>query len=229
MTEVWLTFLVGLAGSPHCLGMCGGIVAAVAITLRDGTPRSQWLFQLLYNLGRITTYALLGMLAGLLGSSLSLLTLKAVAGWVFAAANLMVLLLGLASALRMGPFTFSTLESDAGHLLAKPLRWAIGGSSLLRAFPLGLVLGFLPCGLVYTPLLAAAASGSPLKGSAMMAALGIGTMPLLLSFGAISTTLSSRIRGRLSRLVGVLLALVGGVGLWRVMGKMGYLPQFPFW
>jgi sulfite exporter TauE/SafE len=229
MTEVWLTFLVGLVGSPHCIGMCGGIVAAVAMTSREGTPRSRWLFQLLYNLGRVTTYAFLGMLAGLFGSSLSLLTLKTTAGWVFAAANLMVLLLGLASALRMGPFTFSTLESDASHLLARPLRWAISGSTLLRAFPLGLILGFMPCGLVYTPLLAAAASGSPFQGGAMMAALGIGTMPLLLSFGAISTTLSSRIRGRMFRLVGVLLALVGGTGLWRVMGKMGYLPRFPFW
>lgn len=227
MTEVWLAFIAGLLGSPHCVGMCGGIVAALSIIDRLGTVRSRIVTQVLYNLGRITTYTLLGVAAGLIGSSLDLLTMRSVSFWFYCGANIFVIVVGLASGLGVKWFNLYSMESSAGHFLARPLKRAISGKSPLSGFPLGLLLGFLPCGLVYAPLMVAAGSGSPLLGASIMAALGFGTMPLLLVIGSASTAISGIMRDRLFRFVGVIVALMGMAGLWRVLAKMGYLPRFP--
>jgi sulfite exporter TauE/SafE len=227
MTEVWLAFIAGLVGSPHCLGMCGGIVAALSMTTRLGAPRSRVLSQVFYNLGRITTYALLGGAAGLVGSSLDLLAVRSVSFWFFCGANIFVIIVGLVSACGVKWLNLYSMESSAGKFLARPLRRAISGSSPLSGFPLGLLLGFLPCGLVYGPLMVAAGSGSPLLGGAIMAALGFGTMPVLFVVGTASTAVSGVMRDRMFRFTGVIVALMGLVGLWRVLAKMGYVPRFP--
>ncbi len=227
MTEIWLAFIAGLVGSPHCLGMCGGIVAALSMTNRLGPPRSRILAQVFYNLGRIATYTLLGAAAGFIGSSMDLLAVRSVAVWFLCGANVFVIAVGLASALGSRWFNFFSMESAAGHLLARPLRRAISGNTPLSGFPLGLLLGFLPCGLVYGPLVVAAGSGSPLLGAGIMAALGFGTMPVLFIFGSASTAVSSAMRDLMFRFVGLLVALMGLTGLWRVLAKLGYLPRFP--
>jgi sulfite exporter TauE/SafE len=229
MTEVWLSFLAGLAGSPHCLGMCGGIVAAIALHARDTGPGTRRLILLTYNLGRIFTYALLGAIAGFLGASLDVLSMKMAANWVFVAANLFVLLVGMASLAQVSSFSLFSLESAGGRFFSGILRWAVSDTGFFRTFILGMTLGFLPCGLVYAPLIAAAASGRPGTGAAMMAALGLGTLPMLFFFGTASAALSNRLRGNLSRLVGLFVALIGFTGLWRVLGKMGYVAPFPLW
>ena len=229
MTEVWLAFMAGLAGSTHCLGMCGGIVAAIALHARDTGPGAQRLILLSYNLGRIGTYTLLGIIAGFMGSSLDMLSMKTAASWVFVAANLFVFLVGMASFIQVSSFSLFSLESSGGRMFSGILRWAVNDAGLFRVFVLGLALGFLPCGLVYAPLIAAAATGSPLAGGAIMAALGFGTLPLLFFFGTASAALSARLRGNLFRLVGLFVALIGFTGLWRVLGKMGYVTKFPLW
>ncbi len=229
MTEVWLSFLAGLAGSPHCLGMCGGIVAAIALHGQVATPGGRRLTLLVYNLGRISTYTLLGAVAGFLGASLDVPGMKMIAIWLFVAANLCVFLVGMGSLLRLSSFSLFSLESAGGRLFSGVLRWAVSDTGFVRTFVLGMVLGLLPCGLVYAPLIAAAAGGGPAKGAAMMAALGLGTLPLLFFFGSASALLSTRLRGNLSRLVGLLVALIGFTGLWRILGKMGYVAPFPWW
>ncbi len=229
MTEIFLAFTAGLVGSVHCLGMCGGIVAALSMSAPQGTMRTRLFGQMLYNLGRISTYALLGAVAGLIGSSLDLLALRSVAFWFFCAANIFVIGVGLASALRWSWFNLTSLEMAPARFLAAPFRMAASGKSRWAAFPLGLCLGFLPCGLVYGPLVVAAGSGNPFTGGAIMAALGIGTIPALLLFGSGSAALSGVVRDRMFRLLGLLIALMGTAGLWRVLGKMGYLPKFPLW
>jgi len=229
MTEVWLSFMAGLAGSPHCLGMCGGIVAAIALHARDTAPGARRRILFAYNLGRIFTYTLLGAVAGLLGASLDVLSMKMAANWVFVAANLFVFLVGIASFIQVSSFSLFSLESSGGRLFAGILRWAVSETCFFRTFILGMSLGFLPCGLVYAPLIAAATSGRPAIGAAMMAALGLGTLPMLFFFGAASAALSARLRGNLFRLVGLFVALIGLTGLWRVVGKMGYVAPFPWW
>ncbi len=222
MIEIWLAFLAGVAGSVHCIGMCGGMVAALSLTGRCRTLNSRVASQLFYNIGRISTYALLGALAGWAGSSLDLPTMKSFGRWFLVGANIFIILIGIGSALKLGWFSISSLEGGAGHLLAKPLRRLLTGTSPLSALPLGMLLGLLPCGLVYTPLMVAMGSGTPLKGAAIMAALGVGTLPLLLLFGTASSAITGAVREIMFRLVGVIIALMGAAGLWRMFVQIGH-------
>jgi len=219
MIEIWFAFLAGVAGSFHCIGMCGGVVAALAMTGGNDAFRFRLQSQLCYNLGRIATYTLLGALAGLIGSSLDLLTIKSVSSWFLIGANLFVIVVGLSSALGLSTLNLSSLERPGAGLLAAPLRRAVTGKSPAAALYLGVVLGFLPCGLVYAPLIAAAASGSLVCGAASMAALGLGTIPVLLMFGTASCAFSGRLRSSMLRLAGLAVALMGAAGLWRALAR----------
>src|SRR6185369_7123795 len=96
---------------------------------------------------------------------------------------------------------------------------ALASNSSFAAFPLGLLLGFLPCGLVYAPLMAAAASGGPGLGAATMAALGLGTLPMLLALGTASSAVSGTLRSAMLRLAGLAVALMGAAGLWRALAR----------
>ncbi|HBG06402.1 MAG: hypothetical protein A2075_21885 [Geobacteraceae bacterium GWC2_58_44] len=219
MIEIWFAFLAGVAGSFHCIGMCGGVVAALSMTGSNGAIRYRLESQLCYNLGRIATYTLLGALAGLAGSSLDLLAIKSVSTWFLVGANLFVIAVGLSSALGSSAFNLSSLETANAGFLARPLRRAVSSHSPVAALYLGLVLGFLPCGLVYAPLIAAAGSGSLVLGAATMAALGLGTIPLLLVFGTASCALSVELRASMLRVAGVAVALMGAAGLWRALAR----------
>ena len=228
MTEIWLAFLAGLAGSFHCIGMCGGIVAALSMTTSPGSARSRTLSLALYNIGRITTYTFLGVVAGFIGASLDLPTMRAVGVWLGLAANIMVIAIGLASAVGFS-WGLNSLESSSGRFFAEPLRKAISGDSTLAFLPIGLMLGFLPCGLIYGPLAVAAANGSPLRGGLMMLALGLGTVPVLMLFGSATGAISAVFRSIMFRILGVIIAAIGCVGLLRVLKRMGMIYGFSLW
>lgn len=219
MLVVWLAFLAGAAGSFHCIGMCGGVVAA--LSLRDsGAPLAARISsQLCYNLGRVATYTLLGALAGFAGASLDLAALKSASFWFLAGANLLVVMLGLSSALGLEALNLSSFERGAARFLSRPLKRALLTRAPLASLPLGLVLGLLPCGMVYAPLVAAAGTGSVLTGAATMAALGAGTVPVMMGFGAASSALSGKLHRVMLRLAGVAVALMGLAGLWRTVGR----------
>lgn len=219
MLAVWFAFLAGMAGSFHCIGMCGGIVAALSMKDSGCTFASRVLSQFCYNLGRVLTYTLLGAVAGLIGSSFDLIALKAVSYWFLIGANLFVILVGLSSALGLGTLNLSTLDGRGARFFAAPLRRALSADSPLASFPLGLMLGLIPCGLVYAPLIAAAGSGSLTTGAATMAALGLGTVPVMLMFGTASSAVSGRLRSTMVRLAGIAVALMGLAGLWRALGR----------
>ncbi|QXE91078.1 sulfite exporter TauE/SafE family protein [Geomonas subterranea] len=220
MIQIWLAFVAGLAGSFHCIGMCGGIVAAISLKDKEGALGARLKSQLFYNTGRIATYTLLGALAGLIGSSLNLMAMKMVFRWFMVGANLMVIMVGLSSALGLSVLNLSTLEGSGARFLAAPVRRALAAPSPLASLPLGLVLGLLPCGLVYAPLLIAAGTGSPATGAATMAAMGLGTVPVMLGFGTASSAISGALRNAMLRTAGIAIALMGVAGLWRVLGKM---------
>lgn len=223
MLEIWLAFSVGLAGSGHCLGMCGGIVTALALSHRDSDAAQRFVFNLLYHAGRICTYVLLGLIAGLAARAGMGDALKPYVRWLFLAANLFVAAIGIFTLLGVRALGISALDGSGWGFLRGQLSRLASSSSVLAAVPAGLLMGLLPCGLVYGVLISAATSGSALKGGSMMLAFGCGTLPLLLAYGQVASSLSALGRGVFQRCMGGVVALLGTAGAWKALVNMGYL------
>ncbi len=192
MTHYLLVFLAGLAGSLHCIGMCGGFACALGA---DGRGRAATLGRhLLYNLGRVTTYCFLGAVLGHLGlllvghageatvASLAQRALALVAGLLMVWAGLQF----------FGRFRRWSRPGTGGELLAQALRALLRSPGPGAPLALGVANGFLPCPLVYAFAAQAAASGGALPGLLTMAAFGVGTFPALLLMGGLGTWLRGR-------------------------------------
>jgi sulfite exporter TauE/SafE len=222
MLEVWLAFSIGLVGSGHCIGMCGGIVTALALSQRDADATHRFLFNLFYHAGRICTYTLLGLLVGLVAQAGMVDALKPLVSWLFLAANFLVTAIGIFTLLGIRTLGVSALDGFGWEFLKKRLSLTTENKSFLAAFPTGLLMGLLPCGLVYGVLISAATSGSALKGGSMMLAFGCGTLPALLAFGQVASAFSALGRGVFQRFMGGVVALLGVVGIWKALVKLGY-------
>ncbi len=197
--ELWLAFMLGLAGSAHCAGMCGPI----ALALPTGGRRGLALVpnRVAYNLGRVTTYCLMGVVFGLIGRSLAL---AGVQRWVsigLGVAILVGLFVARARALAIGiAVPVAWLKSALGRLLHQ--------QTLVSQYSLGMLNGLLPCGLVYIACVGAAATGGLLSGVEYMLAFGLGTAPMMLALGLAGQALPVGFRLRLQKLIPVCLALV---------------------
>ena len=200
MIEFWTALMLGLAGSLHCVGMCGPL--ALALPRPPGRLLGG---RLLYNLGRTVTYAAMGVVFGLLGQTLL------VAGWqrgLSIAAGLLILVYLLSTWLGRGRWS---LESTALRFIA-PVQKALGRllqrSSLGGLFTIGLLNGLLPCGLVYVALAGAAATGSAGQGALFMTLFGLGTVPMMLAVSLVGPSLYGRFRGRFQRVVPAALGIM---------------------
>lgn len=226
----WLivsALLTGLVGSVHCVAMCGGIIGALGfggtqsrrivkihVAATNEAPKANILFPLSYHTGRIASYSIAGAIAGFVGAGVvdaaALAHITGV-GAVIAGAFMIALGLylaswwhGLAALERIGTRLWRGIEPYARRLL--PPR------NYKQAIALGMMWGWLPCGMVYTALVAAFASGDPLRGALVMLAFGLGTLPLLLGL-SIGTGVLRRAPGRLRPVVGVLLIALGAYGI----------------
>ena len=215
-TLPWILFGAGLlGGAGHCIGMCGPLIAGYAVALRN---RSATLPHLLFHLGRVTTYGIAGGVVGASGSFLRF------AAWVaplqqflLVATGVLIVLMGLSFG---GWLPWARRIEGAvplGSALAGVARRAAEAGGPGAAFPLGMAIGLLPCGLVYTALLSAARTGmdagSPaegfLRGSLAMAAFGAGTIPALFLFGKAIAAAGPRLRGALAKVASALLVAAG--------------------
>lgn len=207
--------LIGWLGGVHCLGMCGGIVSALALSAPE-TGRAKIL--LAYNLGRCLTYVALGFVAGALGF-LGTRTLGIAPDLLYALANLLLVAMGLY--LLGFPWLVRPLE-QAGHNLwrrVEPVsRRLFPVNTMSRALAVGLLWGFLPCGLVYSALATAFALGSAVQGSLWMGAFALGTLPNLLMAGWVGAQTLHQLRNSAWRWLGGLLVtgwgIYGLVRLW---------------
>lgn len=215
-------FLVGLLGGTHCVGMCGGIVSALSM---GAAPR--WSMHLAYNAGRIASYAAAGAVVGALGAAgSSLASQLPLRMGLYLFANLMLVAMGLylLGATRSLAFT----ERAGQHLWRRlqPLtRRFLPATRPAQAFPLGLLWGWLPCGLVYSALATALASGSAGRGAAAMLAFGLGTLPNLLLAGMLLARLRAVVQQRALRVAsGLAVAGFGvhGLVMWFGMLQRGW-------
>ncbi len=204
--------VVGLLGSSHCLGMCGGIVAALNMGVADGPtnkPKSLLVYQLSYNGGRISSYLLVGLLAGSLGAGLTQLGISPLAGKLVAAAFMVALGLylanwwrGLAVLEKLGAKLWRHIQPLGKRLF--PIR------SPLQAYLLGLLWGWLPCGLVYAVVAWSLTTGNAYDGAMLMLGFGLGTLPAMLIAGKVFSFFKGWVQSPLVRTsAGVILIAFG--------------------
>jgi len=210
-------FLVGLLGGVHCVGMCGGIVGAFSLQLQGSGPRIS--YHLAANLGRLTSYVFIGLIAGALGSASAFLShLFPAEKILYVLANLVLIALGLHLAgIWSGVLVLEAAGGGVWKRLQPLFKKLVPIQTMPQAFAAGMVWGWLPCGLVYSVLIAAMASGSALQGGATMLAFGLGTLPNLLLMGIFTSQLQTLLTRRPVKLAaGLLIVALGGVGLNRV-------------
>jgi hypothetical protein len=224
-------FVVGLLGSVHCAGMCGGIVGALSVAPSVGRPvlvrvaaaRAPVANVLAYNAGRIGSYMLAGALAGgVVQGAHAMARLPALEAGAYWLANLMLAALGL---YLMDAWRGLAYIERGGQVVwrgVRPLLRKVGPlDGPARMFVAGGVWGWLPCGMVYSVLVTAMLSGSAGSGALVMLAFGLGTLPMLLGLGL----LGARLRGwlaspRVRVACGVLVLGFGLLGLARAAGGL---------
>ena len=203
-------FFAGLAGSlSHCAAMCGSFVLGQVAARLEAVPacglserhRLRGALLISYHLGRISTYALLGALAGWFAGAFGALS---GVHWLSAALLALAAIGFMAAAgVRLGGLSGGGFIGWAlGSALARlALPW-LGGAAPMgwRGYVLGLILGFLPCGLLYSALAAVAATREPLAGAAGMLAFAAGTVPALVAVGLAGHAAGRRWHGALTRL-----------------------------
>jgi len=212
-------FLAGLFGGVHCAAMCGGIVAACVSRRANGG--FDWRRALAYNIGRITSYVAAGAAAGALGhagmalrgTSMTHHLLLGLAG-----SALIVIALYIAGIGRV----VHTLEAAGAVVWRHVQPWSrafLPADTAARAVGLGLVWGWLPCGMVYAALMTAVASADVLWGASIMLAFGIGTLPNLIAVAVLADRLRSALHGRFHRLTAA--AALGILGIVALAGAIG--------
>lgn len=208
----WALFLaafsMGLFGSPHCLGMCGGIVTAFGLSMQHVSDSKKNGLILTYHLGRLISYALLGLIASVVGMAIFQSIMSNSAPRIVLGAVLV--LIGLAM---LGLPLFNELEKVGMRFWQSlaPLRKKVFPiDSFGKALCAGLLWGFLPCGLVYGALMMAIAGNDIATGAALMFVFGLGTMPMLIATQKTVGMLQSSIKHfRLRQINGVIMMLSG--------------------
>jgi len=202
--------VAGLLGSAHCIGMCGGISGLFAVNANVASLRSNLPFALTYNLGRVISYAVLGLIVGGFGS----VVVKAspgIASGVRILSGIVIILVGLKVAFDLR--LLNAIERMGASLwsrIAPAARGLVPVTSLRRALGLGLVWGWFPCGLVYSMLLIAATSANATDGAIIMVAFGLGTMPAMVMTGLGAARLAQIMRRKNARLgLGLLIVTLG--------------------
>ena len=200
---------MGFFGSPHCLGMCGGLVTAFSLSMKDVSPAKRRALVFTYHFGRLSSYALLGLLAGFIGTTVLEPLMK---GNSLPRILLGAVLVFVGVTMLGAPF-LNKLERVGMRFwqFLSPIRQKVFPlNTYPRALAAGLLWGFLPCGLVYGALLIAVVAHNPLGGAALMFVFGLGTVPMLVATHETVGWLREKIgRFHLRQLNGAIMVLSG--------------------
>lgn len=199
----WLAALsLGFLGSFHCIGMCGPI--ALSIPVKRTSTWSVFSGSLIYNLGRVLTYTIIGFLFGLLGSGFAMAGWQSILSVGLGVFILVLLFLPRLSVFKMGTgLLVQTLEK-----LKAAIRQLFGTHTSSALALIGLLNGLLPCGLVYLGIAGAIATTNPIQGSLFMLFFGLGTLPAMLSITVIRDYISIKFRERIRTLVPVFVGIM---------------------
>jgi len=212
MEWLWAGFGMGLLGSFHCAGMCGPIALSLPFSQTNG--HSHLIGNVLYQLGRITTYGFIGFLFGLIGRGFSLAGIQQPLSIALGMLMILVVLL---------PKIFNTHKTPS--FLRKAIQGVKNGLGFyikkrgyFSLYITGILNGFLPCGLVYMALLGAVGIGHPLLSSAFMLFFGLGTFPMMFGIALTGKFISTTWRNFFTKVVPYFVILLGLVFILRGLG-----------
>jgi sulfite exporter TauE/SafE len=222
-------FVIGfLGGFGHCIGMCGGFVMTYTLKIQETDiiaqpSRWQMLYpHLLYNSGRVVTYVILGEIFGFLGSSLGVIfALRDIQGILQLFAGLVMVAMGIELAgwiPNLAPDSFPGISG-----FKKLVQSMFNRVNRRNIFVLGLILGFIPCGLVYAAGAKAAATQSIIGGMMTMLVFGLGTFPAMVLTGVTVNLISARLRHRLYRIAAILVIILGVLTILRGIDAMDWI------
>lgn len=193
---IYLSFIMGIAGSFHCLGMCGPIAMALPLS---GRSKDEKLFGvMLYNAGRIFTYASLGLVLGFAGDYLFTPNIQSTVSIFFGIAILVYLC--LPKGFRKKPLQFGGIQRTLLQLRTM-LGKFLSQKSNASLFSIGLLNGLLPCGMIYLALASSFLTGSAIKGSLFMASFGLGTFPLMMMAAYFGSFINQSLRLKVRKLI----------------------------
>lgn len=198
---IFLGLGIGLAGSFHCIGMCGPL--ALSLPLHETNRFKRILSISLYNLGRAFTYFLLGLFFGLIGNSVFLIGYQQILSVAIGVIILLIVLFGKRMSINIP--LFNRFNQKVKLTLAKLLH---GAKNTATYFFIGNVNGLLPCGLVYLAIASAVATGSVLGGGLLMMAFGLGTIPLMFGLMIAGRYVSLAVRQKMHQLVPVFVGIM---------------------
>ena len=211
-------FLAGLLGSGHCFGMCGGIAAGLGAMSRGRA----FMPALQFNLARLVSYAVLGLVAATVLGGVS--GLMPWARWLRLLTALMIMMIGLKFLFNFRGIEF--IERGGAGLWKKILPFALKAGNRqdwIGRLLLGFCWGFVPCGLVYTVLMTAASTANPVSGAVTMLAFGAGTLPAMLGLTAAAPALATFLEDRtVRRVIGFALVVLA---VWTVVMMWGSMTQ----
>ena len=217
---LYTAFIFGLISSFHCIGMCGPIAMMLPL---DRDNQAKKVTQIMtYHIGRLTAYASIGLVFGLLGKGLFLAGMQQKISIFIGVAMILVILIPEKVFAR---YNFSKPVFVFISKIKSTLGKQFKNKSYKSLFTIGLLNGFLPCGMVYSMLLTAMFSGSAVSGALVMLAFGLGTLPTLLAMGLLGTQIQRLAQRRPVRLAaGVLVLGFGILGLVRTT-HLAHLPS----
>jgi sulfite exporter TauE/SafE len=193
--DILTAFVIGLFGSFHCIGMCGPI--ALALPVPKATNVSFFAGRILYNLGRVISYSIMGLLLGFIGEKLIISGFQQALSIILGALILVYLLLPGNYKKRITQINFIQMMINSLKLKMSSL---LKEKKQITLLTIGLLNGFLPCGFVYIGLAGAVSMGNPLDGMIFMFLFGLGTFPVMFAVSIFGKFVSINFRKKLSRL-----------------------------
>lgn len=215
--ELWTGFTLGLLGSFHCIGMCGPI--ALSIPGENRSSGAMFFRGMLYNSGRIFTYALLGFGLGILGMGATVAGYQNSLSIILGA---LIVIFAFFPHLRL-PGKLNNLYSRFSRMISSSIATLFKERSTSSSFLIGLLNGFLPCGFVITALAVALVTDTALHSSMYMALFGLGTLPVMLILNMAPGLISPKWRSKLRPFSTYFAIIIGLLLIWRgfMVGDMG--------
>lgn len=210
---LWTALILGLAGSFHCIGMCGPIAFVLPV---DRSSKSKLIFQtFLYHIGRLLSYSLIGLLFGFIGKGLYLAGFQQRLSVLMGIIMIVVVLIPISI---FNKFNFSKPLYKIVSQVKQKLGSYLRKKSNKAIFSIGFFNGFLPCGLVYMALIGSISTGSILTGSLYMILFGLGTIPMMTGAILLGNFVNLSLRTKIQKVIPVFVVIIGLLFILRGLG-----------